>query len=636
MMRMRRLGIALLVLGVVTAAIYGTGAFSGLTAQRSADVSVTGDASGYIAFRPADGPDGEYAKQNARGELTVQLEDAVNTNSMTRIGPVFTITNQRSKEIGFWLAEKNNAVTFYVSNKKIGYSKDQAIRLEPGEPKSVSLVVNAKKVDGNQDVLQSMNFRASSEVKGRTVKSGTGASSSERSGDGGSKKDNRQPKGSNKPSNTDNGDSDGDSREKCNGALDLGCHGSNFLKEPGKTVEDTIDVTTDFFGNMAEWSRQQFLEKLSYVTNQPLDALKSLGESMWNAVVGFFAGEFGMPGGFMGFEAKESFSPFYLGGALLSAVNPITESLSGIRDFTSNLLDLKPIGAAIELVGLFPPGKVVESIGDLKSTTQAYIKYYPGNAKKYFKPIYDTFLSKLPKGPRKQIVDLFPGSMKRGDEAGSATSKSEDASETRKYNKDPASKIKHLTKEKQHIGYTQNRMNRLVNNEKYTTDQIEDLAKKNVDLEEVEDLSKEGFSKDQVFYFVNNNDGTLLSPSLKELKELSEDGYKPDHLEYIFKNGESKYLVAGPTPSKLKSLSEKGFSSGDVKYYVEAGVPLQLVGKLGKHASPKKVKRFVVTVRKGKKDIMYYGLYRNTKNWCDMNEKNGKEIEICQTLPSVP
>ena len=68
MRRVRRFAIVLLALGVVTSAMYATGAFTNLTAQRDANVAVTGDASAYLALRPSSGPNGVYASYE-HGEL---------------------------------------------------------------------------------------------------------------------------------------------------------------------------------------------------------------------------------------------------------------------------------------------------------------------------------------------------------------------------------------------------------------------------------------------------------------------------------------------------------------------------------------------------------------------------------------
>jgi hypothetical protein len=63
MRRVRQLGITLVAMGLVRSAVYGTGAFTSLTAQRDANIQVAGDVSSYLALQPAPGPNGAYATQ---------------------------------------------------------------------------------------------------------------------------------------------------------------------------------------------------------------------------------------------------------------------------------------------------------------------------------------------------------------------------------------------------------------------------------------------------------------------------------------------------------------------------------------------------------------------------------------------
>lgn len=109
MLRLRRLAIVLIAIGLITSAIYATGAFSNLSASRDANVRVAGDASGYLALQPSDGPNGAYATQQ-NGQLRVSLTEVatangegVNPNAITRVQSVFTITNQGTQPVEVWL-----------------------------------------------------------------------------------------------------------------------------------------------------------------------------------------------------------------------------------------------------------------------------------------------------------------------------------------------------------------------------------------------------------------------------------------------------------------------------------------------------------------------------------------------------
>lgn len=138
----------------------------------------------------------------------------------------------------------------------------------------------------------------------------------------------------------------------------------------------------------------KILKELAYVTDQPLDALKSLSESAWNTLIGFFLGEVGMPG--RSFKAQESNSMFYLGGSMLSVFNPITDSVAGIRDLAANLVKRDALGAAIEALGLIPGGSVADDLTDLKKITETWVTNFPKKAGETLQPLTDMILKHLP------------------------------------------------------------------------------------------------------------------------------------------------------------------------------------------------------------------------------------------------
>lgn len=102
---------ALLGLGGVFAGaigLIGTGAFSTVEADRTADIEVAGDAAALLAIGPVEGPNSEYAELTG-GTATVDISttdqgaQGVNQNAVTVINPILEITNNgpNSVEIGF-------------------------------------------------------------------------------------------------------------------------------------------------------------------------------------------------------------------------------------------------------------------------------------------------------------------------------------------------------------------------------------------------------------------------------------------------------------------------------------------------------------------------------------------------------
>jgi hypothetical protein len=662
MRRVKQLALVLMAFGLVTSAIYATGAFSDLTATRNANVAVTGDASGYLALRPASGPNGVYARYDANGQLRVALGGkttgrGVNRDAVTTVKNVFTITNQGAQTVGLWLTDKSDAVTFKVDGQSIE-EKGRAMTLKPGTTKTVSLVVDTRRVEKNTDLLQSVTFHASSTV------SGTGAPAQGESGTGSKpaqsvpSTDDDRPSAPNTPSPP----------PKPKSSADDGFNPFN----PGDYLEaggNVIEAGGDLLNGITHWTRKQIMKKISYMTKQPIDALKSLSETAWNTILGFFVGEFGMPGG--PYTAREAHSMFYLGGSMLSVFNPIADTAAGFRDFVAYLVKGDAIGMAIEAVGLFPVGGTSQDLMDIKSITQKWVKHYPNRATKMLQPLYDTFVKHIPsKSFRQTIVELFPGSaqrsLRRGDDAGSVASK------TKKY---PV-EIKRLSKQDGLTGYTKNRMRRLVNEQQFTTRQIKGFAKRGTDLRMVEGLSKSGVSKakitaltktdtdlavanrlsrrgfagDQLVNLAKHgtDNSRRLPITLPKAEELMNAGYKPDQILSLSKaskwqNGAGRVRPEVVTVDRVISLRKKGLPADDVTFYVKNSYSLKMVtyllekGHSSKRlrkflGSPEKVKKRVKTIR-GAYDVsttsgsIAYSIY----GWCKMKDKQNESVALCPT-----
>ncbi|WP_226011693.1 hypothetical protein [Halomicrobium salinisoli] len=102
-------------LGVIAgggAAAMGTGAFSSVQAERDVSVSVADDSSAYLAIRPTDEPNGNYADDTGNGELAIDLSDSngnvdngiaggegLNTNALTTMADVFEVVNQGTQTV---------------------------------------------------------------------------------------------------------------------------------------------------------------------------------------------------------------------------------------------------------------------------------------------------------------------------------------------------------------------------------------------------------------------------------------------------------------------------------------------------------------------------------------------------------
>lgn len=172
MIDLRRLAVALIAVGLVLSTVYGSGAFDSLTASRDATVQVAGDAGGYLALAPADGPNGAYATQK-NGQLRVSLAGAleegasgsgVNPDAVTGVRKVFTITNQGTQPVGVWVTDESDRVAFEAGNGPIE-KREWAATLGPGESRAIDIVVDTRGYTGDDaGLLESVTIHADTEA----------------------------------------------------------------------------------------------------------------------------------------------------------------------------------------------------------------------------------------------------------------------------------------------------------------------------------------------------------------------------------------------------------------------------------------------------------------------------------------
>ncbi|RRJ30783.1 hypothetical protein [Halocatena pleomorpha] len=181
MRRVRRLAIVLVAIGLVMSAIYGTGAFSNLTASRDASVNVAGDKAGYLGLTP--GENGQYTTYQ-NGQLQLQLngalegEDApvgqgVNRDATTAINSVFIITNQGTQSVGVWVADTSDHIDFQQNGGNSLEGKGNAVELTSGDTVAVGLAIDTTDTD---QLNTQLTIHAGTEITGDaagTVGNGT-------------------------------------------------------------------------------------------------------------------------------------------------------------------------------------------------------------------------------------------------------------------------------------------------------------------------------------------------------------------------------------------------------------------------------------------------------------------------------
>lgn len=152
-------------IGLITA----TGAFTTVTAERTATVNVAGDDAALLGLAPANTANGgEYASTSG-GQLEVSLED-LNLNAVTTFDQVVNVTNRGSQDVGVWIVKSGDnpgLVSFYNGTvydaaHRMDNSSSGAQVLSPGESIQVSIQVDTsgQSLSDGDDLLSTIEVHA--------------------------------------------------------------------------------------------------------------------------------------------------------------------------------------------------------------------------------------------------------------------------------------------------------------------------------------------------------------------------------------------------------------------------------------------------------------------------------------------
>jgi hypothetical protein len=122
--------LALLLAFTAVGGLAATGAFTTVQAERTADVSVDGDANALLAIEPIPDPaNSDFVTQSDTEDQTfeIDLDNAVNARASTTAEDLINITNNGEEPVDLWIAtqggaqEDNSTVntTFYISSDNI-------------------------------------------------------------------------------------------------------------------------------------------------------------------------------------------------------------------------------------------------------------------------------------------------------------------------------------------------------------------------------------------------------------------------------------------------------------------------------------------------------------------------------------
>jgi SOS response regulatory protein OraA/RecX len=578
MSRVRRLAIVLLTMGVITAAVYGTGAFSTLTAQRNADIQVAGDAASYLSIKPSQGPNGEYADLRG-GKLRVSVGSAldgkgngVNKNAVTVVRDIFTITNQGSQSVGVWLTDSSNVVTFETgTKKKVLEGRKNAITLKPGTTLHVGLTVDTRGKT-KDDLISSVTIHANSEVSGANIRTGSTKPASGGSRSTASPPVRTSPDGSSGPV------------------------GSNRLIKPSESGSTSSESKP-----MPSWTKSKSKNK-----NDDLSNLEKIGAF----VSGGLAGNMGGSGGLLSSLVPDNYvkSPLYIFGQVLVSFVPGLNTAADVRSFLHNLITLNGAGIVVSGIALIPG---LGSVGDVKQVLKnisKWVKKFPSSTDEALQLVAKNLLPHLPNKVSVKIMDAF-----KGGAATALRNKGVPADDIFKYQSKgyDLRKISYLRNHdisasaiRKYVdkGYSPRQIKLLLDHG-FTAKGLRKLEPKNLD--EIYKLRARGASADDILQLENQgvsvatvrklmDEGFSLSRA-KRLRHLgipsddilkyAEEGADVQKIAYLRKKEIPADIIrkqfdTGGDLGRLGRLKKQDVPMDDVRMYIDSGVDLRLVSKL--------------------------------------------------------
>jgi hypothetical protein len=159
----------------------GTGAFTSVTAERSADIRVAGDGDALLGVVPVANSDNSAYVSQTNGTVGLDINGGsgtsgtgVNDNAVTQLENLFKIINQGTQSVNFYFEDESDAVTFRVSrstdtstNGTAGQSlegADNSITLGVGEQVVVGLTVDTLNNDVSGQLLENVTLVADADA----------------------------------------------------------------------------------------------------------------------------------------------------------------------------------------------------------------------------------------------------------------------------------------------------------------------------------------------------------------------------------------------------------------------------------------------------------------------------------------
>ncbi|MFC6961236.1 hypothetical protein ACFQJ8_04365 [Halocatena marina] len=267
----------------------------------------------------------------------------------------------------------------------------------------------------------------------------------------------------------------------------------------------------------------------------------------------------GMPDGW--FSVKESSSPFYLLGQLITAVAPAgLDVVADLRDIVSDLGHGKfTIGTALNMLGLVPILGSVDDVTDLRKITQNWVDAFPSKADEVTKFLSDTIIEYLPEWAGVKLLGAISDA--------------------------PIQKL---------------------SDKGVSVEDIRYYSDESVDLQRVADLRSKGVPASDIRKYVDED------VNLKRIEELRNSGYPPQAIKYVVAKGLDpkqfnklrsqdipvryilRYYDEGANMEQVSKLRSQGIHPVSIEQYLKQGADLKQASKLRTQGvSPKDIRHYV-------------------------------------------
>jgi hypothetical protein len=658
MRRVRRFAVALLALGIVTSAMYATGAFTNLTAQRNANIQVAGDASGYLSLQPASGPNGKYATLS-RGKLHIAVTgvgkgpgQGVNRDAMTIINNVFTVTNHGSQAVALWLTDKAKAVTFEREGSGTSIEgKKHAVTLPPGESIAVGLVIDTRHVGQDVRLSQSMTIHANAAGVGKPTGGSAAEDVRQPSVESPSKEEKQSSSADEQSSNKRSSKSNngGGLANAITGTLDYLVGGTDewVARQVDKLVagfEKVWDMTTEQLTRLMDVIREKaddlskFIDDKYQFIYEHKSELREHSEStpgfyddvivwtllhperVWELSLGALLGAVGMPKGLL--PVEESSSVSYFVGWMTGGFVPVVDVIADARDTVQAILNRNLGAATLGIASLLPGYGKVGDIAQIPKYLSDWMGGFGSKADDLYRALKSGILSRFPSNMKQTILDALPDrvskSLKKGGERVKDGAKRE-GKRIKDGAKRGGKRIKDGAKKKVRDGA------RKVDDR--LPDRVSEPMKKGggrvkKKLGEGRDRVKKrlGKERDKVKKKLGRSDEGWA----ENKKIVAGSGTIPDEVvQNMEKTDDAK---------QVKRLLDEGVPVEHMNDYLKMDVPLNTVSKIMKSKSPKKTYKIIKNARRVQTYVGYGGKYLSSQSWCKLQPEYRKEKPFCESV----